>query len=395
MGGNGGGVEFEYKHIVWALAIMITLPILISIYAPAPDATGSEWEDEVANIQNTYINNGGGQTANINIWPLVGIYLPYDGTTHGMSADGWLYGERVANSAPSQYQSDPLWSGEKFSVTRNSQNGLYYYNKSPSNCPDIVGLNGAYGQSDVTHTYEEATIYSAVTMDVAHKSDVFFTTGGKTVEGDGYYYEYGQNAYRYAFAPLTNYTTTAGGTTYEVDPHTSSLSLIWYEYVDIDGIAGQLTITGKDYGVSYLTSDDIIRAYDSANMSARFNMMFGTIPMHLMISLNPYAVANGYSIAQIWNQGWWSVMVYSDQDATSAAVSQTYEFSPDKVLDTAIKLFSFDIDEEYNIDGWMAILVSATFSLAFYACLIALALNHAYLWILVAIVAAIQGMKFW
>ena len=87
-------------------------------------------------------------------------------------------------------------------------------------------------------------------------------------------------------------------------------------------------------------------------------------------------------------------MVYSDQDAISAVTSQTNEFSPERILDTVIMLFTFDIQEEYDLDGWVAILASAIFSLSFYAVLIALALNHAYLWALVAIVAIFQSFKF-
>ena len=375
--GGGGSTEFEYKHIVWALIIIVALPILMPLMCP-PVYGDRDWEAEIEDIENTYYRQSGiGATSEINVWTLTGIYTPYSGTSYGYTADGWLYGDRIDTNTPSQYSTNPYWADEEFTVTRAS-NGLYYYTTPPNHSPDIIA---------------NETVYSAVTMDVSHKSDVFFSSAGKTTQGDSYYYAY--TGYRYAFQPLSNYETTKDGTTYEIDAQTSSVSLVWYEYMSLDGLCGQMAVSGKDYGVSYIDSEDVIRAYDSTNYSARFDMMFGNLPMHLVIRLNPYAVASGMSIPDIWTGGYWSVMVYSDQDAQSATFSQTWEFSPNQILETVISLFTFDVTSQYQLSGWEATLASATFSLAMYAALIAVALNHAYLWILVAAVAALQGLKFW
>lgn len=390
--GSGGGVEFEYKHIVWALVIIIALPIILPLVAPAASSSdGDQWAEEVADIEETYFKRSGSiATSEINVWALTGIYTPYSGGNHGRTDDGWLYGDRVGYDEPAQYKST-YWSGERFEVQRNPANGLYYYIKAPTNSPDIIAARNTGTAEDPDWDYTGATIYSSVTMDSDYKSSIFFTSSGKVTDGDSYYYAY--DGYRYSFSPLSSFATTVDGVTYDVNSRTSSLSLIWYQYTSLSGIAGQLTITGKDYGVSYLTADDIVRAYDSTNLSATFDIRFGNIPMHLLISLNPLAVASGLSISDIWNSGYWSVMVYSDQDATSAVLSETYDFSPTKILDTVISLFEFDIEEEYNLDGWVALLASMTFTLSMYAVLLALALNHAYLWILVALLAAIQSVS--
>ena len=91
-GGSGNnGVEFEYKHIVWALMIVILLPILMPMLV-APATPEAEWQAEVEDIQNTYyLQSGVGATSEINIWPLTGIYTPYTGGDHGYTEDGWLY----------------------------------------------------------------------------------------------------------------------------------------------------------------------------------------------------------------------------------------------------------------------------------------------------------------
>ena len=125
--GGSGGVEFEYKHIVWALMIIVLLPILLPMMCP-PVYGSEDWEDEVKDIENTYYRQTGvGATSEINVWSLTGIYTPYTGGHHGYTEDGWLYGDRITSNTPSQYSANSYWMNESFTVIRNPDNGLYYY----------------------------------------------------------------------------------------------------------------------------------------------------------------------------------------------------------------------------------------------------------------------------
>lgn len=386
--GDSSGGDWEYKMLIYALTCIIVVPLLFSLLLPT--SASGEWEDEIRDIENTYyLQSGTNAHREINVWTLTGIYTPYEGGSYGYTRDGWLYGDRVEANSPSQYTSNAFWQDEAFSVVRNPANGLYYYSSAPVNMPDIIPATATATGYD----FNGATIYSAVTMDSAHVSDVFISTGGRG-EQDGYYY-YTYTGYRYAFQPLTNFTTTKEGTTYDVVASTTSLSLIWYQYVDKGGIAGQLTISGTDTGLSYLTASDIIRAYNSSNFSAVFDMWFGNLPMHLRINLNPAAIAAGMSVSDAWSGGYWTVMVYSDQDASASATSASFEFSPDNLMETVISLFTFHIAEDYGIDGWEGVVASLIFTLPLYACLVAFALKHAYLWVAVALIAAIQAFSFW
>ncbi len=102
------------------------------------------------------------------------------------------------------------------------------------------------------------------------------------------------------------------------------------------------------------------------------------------------------SIPQIWNAGYWSLMVSSDADPVTSVLSQSStDFSPDKVLDIIIDLFTYDIVENYNIDGWVAIVAAAAFNLPIYANLLALCLRHKEVWLIFAIILALQSFKFW
>lgn len=390
------GIEsWQYKLLIYALILVVVTPIMFSLLVPTK--AQSDWEEEIADIENTYYRQSGKSATNdINIWPLTGIYTPYSGGEYAYTEDGWIYGELVNNpSEPTQYVNKADYTGETFTVTRNPANGLYYYLTAPSNRTDIKTVTTTEGGG---YNYDGATIYSAITMDTAHQSDIFFTTASKTETDRGYYYEYGKTggqAWRYAFQPLSNYETTLNGTTYKINSNTSSLSLIWYTYQNLSGIAGQLTITGGDQGVSYLTSNDIIRAYNSANYSASFTMTFNNIPMHLLISLNPTAISKGVTVAQCWDLGYWSVMVYSEQDLASSMSNASYNFSIDNMWNVVVDLFTFRIADDYAIDGWEATLASLMFTMPLYAAIIAIGISQPLILIVAAIAAAlawIQGL---
>lgn len=387
---GGGDSEDESKKFVWILIITVLTPVIMAAIAPSVADT-DPYAEEAADIGAQFRSISGQSTGDKNIWALTGVYTPYEGEgSYGYTDDGWLYGQRVVTYTPSQY-GGAFWAGERFTVARDPENGLYYYTDGPTGQPDVVQASvGEGGAID----HKGATVYCRVAMDTAHISDTFFYPGSKTEDGGGHYY-YTYSGWRYAFQPLSSYTVTADGTAYDINAGSSSLSLIRYNYVGREGIAGQLTITGDDLGTSYLVADDIIREYDETNFSAVFDMYFGTLPMHILISLNPYAVASGLSVADCWNGGYWTVMVYTDADPVSAAVSATSDVSPSKVLDIAIRLFTFDLVGEYGLDGLTATVAYLLFNLPIYANLLALCLRHKEVWLIVAVIVAIQSIKFW
>ena len=87
-GGASSGSEFEYRRIVWALIILVVMPILMPLMC-SPVEAESEWADEISDIENTYYRQSGvGATADINVWALTGIYTPYVGDTYGYTDDG-------------------------------------------------------------------------------------------------------------------------------------------------------------------------------------------------------------------------------------------------------------------------------------------------------------------
>ena len=375
--GNGTtDTGFVVKVIVFALLLMFLVPLFFSLFVPQLDnGEDTRYAEQIQQLENEYyLSTGRTVTATTETWALTGIYEPFYGSSYGITEDGWIYGAREINYSPAQYTTDLSVSGPNFRYAVQYRDGLYYYTQ----------VDG----KDLSHKVGD--LYTAVAMDNAHTSDVFFTPGGKTTTDKGYYYEY--SGYRYAFQPLRPYHTYIGGVDTEVEPNSTSLSLIWYQYSSLNGIAGQLTISGSDSGLSYLSSTDIIREFNQTTYSSTFDLTFNNVAMHLTIRLDPIRIAEGKSVETCYNQGWWSVVVSSDAIVTSSLNDASYDFNPNNVFDTLIKLLTFRIAEDYDIEGWQGTIASLLVTMPLYACLIALALIYPYSLILVAILGAIQAI---
>lgn len=391
-GGSGGGNTFEFKMIALAMSMIILTPLMFVLFVPSY-SVDHDWEEEMASIEDQYYaNTGSHSNTEQNIWTLTGIYTPYSGDKYGYTEDGWIYGGKVEHYSPRQYETSTVTHGQLDVVQ--APNGLWYYLSVPENMTGIVPLReDQYTESSGVYTVtntEGATVYSNVYFDQEHQSNIFFTAASKQEVFGGYTYAY--SGYRYVFQPLSDYFTTIGGETAKVNANSTSLSLIWYVYsAGTSGIAGQLAISGSDKGLSYLTSNDIIKAFNSNNYSSTFTMTFNSVQMHLVIRLDPARLAEGRSIADCYNNGYWSVMVYSDAVVNSMA-SPTYEFSAENILQTLISLFTFRVAEDYNIEGWVGILASMMITAPLYMALLVMVLDHPELWMFVLLLAAIQAI---
>lgn len=379
-GAGSGGAAFSAKWIVAALALMFLTPTCMVLFMPA-HLNESEYADEIAALESDYyLTTGRYSTSNMALWGLSGIYTAYgqgsDGsasTAYGYdAASGWLYGEKVIQNTPAQYAG----TSDEFTVEQRA-NGLFYYKSVNANAAQDV---------------KAGDLYTRVVMDSSHTSDRFFTSNSRVDTDMGYYYSF--SGYRYVWQPLDDFMIDDNGTVKQMGRDTGALSLVWYQYATLSGISGQLAISGQDRSVSYLSATDIMAAFNGDTLASAFDMTFGNLKMHLVISIDPTRYADGLSVEDCYNAGYWAVMVYSDA-LTESAVSSTYSFSIDNIFTTLISIFTFDLANAYDIDGWMATFISVMVSMPFYAVLIALAIENYYLWILVALLAAVQSASSW
>lgn len=390
MASGGGNAEWTNVTIFMCLAIAFLMPFVTSIFLP-----NQFNEDDVNDLFDDYYEMTGQQAqTKTAIWPLVGIYTPViEGESSLTTPDGWMAGSIIREYSPSQFQGTP----ESYTVYQDD-NGIYRYryNSADYNEQTGTGHRGTWQWDETTNQYVKSDtpgdIYSAVAFDMQHTSNIFFTESQRTMMGDNFYFNF--SGYRYSFSPISDYTTLdQNGDRVPVIATSTSLSLVFYQWYSQSGISGQIILSGSgpDGGVAYINSANILSAFNSVTNSASFEMVFnGGITMNITVRLSPTFLST-YSVQDAFNLGYWSVMVTSLSADANAYVGTDNALNPMKVLDVALKLFTFDWSG-YNLSDSVSMLVTVLFSMFLYAGLITLCLEYNYLWILVGILAAIQSL---
>ena len=383
--GSGGNAAFTKRALTFSIMGMVLMAGFLAVFLPN-DYDG-DMKAELDTLSEGYYSMTGTKAASEEIWGLTGIYSPYGMDTQGNTStqwgttpDGWVYGERKNSYSPSQYE-DLNGGKESYTVQYDPDKGLYYYTEKGSDLTSVITATG-----DPVDP-ETGTLYTAVSMDIGHKSDQFFTPGSRVTDERGTYYNF--SGWRYVWQPLRDYE--APGTS--VSRTTTSLSIVWYDYYGTSGLSGQLMLSGSDSGVSYLTTQEIVNAFDSASFSSKFTMIFNGIDMNVYIKINPWAIQfGGMSVADAFNNGFWSLMITSPAVTSDASGFTISAFSPDRVLEIVIGLLTFSMDA-YGLSGVASMLCSIFFTISLYTSLLAISLEKLHLLILMGILGVIQGLS--
>ena len=390
MGGSGDS-KFAFSLIIFALAMTLLLPIGLSVFAPSTTAVDLNSQEQLEG----YYNFTGTSPSREAVWSLTGIYTPFgvdrygqaDTIHYGYSDDGWLYGASLPDYEPSQYKD----TNYAYKVEKGSD-GLFRYAYETVADPDNPGQ---YIQQSVTYTgnHKSGDLYTDVVFDYTKKSPIFFTQAMKQEQDGHFYYTYG--GYRMAFQPTSSYRTqNADGETIDVIPNTTSLSLIWYQVLTSQnsGISGQLIISSQDFSVAYLNSAQIIQAFNSTTSTAKFTLVFNGVPINIYVKIDPIQLANGLSVQQCYDMGYWSVMVTSLSTDSSAYMQSDNSLNPYSIMEKVVDLLTFNY-EDFGISDEMGILCSLLIVVPFYAGLIAICIGGGIeMLIWVGILAAIQGI---
>ena len=377
--GDGGRAKFIFTSLIVTFIVIIVMPMALNIFViPA----GNE-DINTSEALEGYYKMTGTKPVNESVWVLNGIYTPYgtdpDGK-YGYSSDGWLWGTEIKNYTPPQYDDTAL----EYTVTKDDQ-GLFRYTTTAADPVKHETVVTAYGD----HKYWD--LYTDVSFSTLQKSNIFFTESLKNTDDQGrFWYQY--TGYRYSFGPIKDYTAIdQNKDPVEVRANTTSLSLIWYEYYYQTGVSGQLIISGSDRGVAYITAENIIRAFNSTTMTAKFNMAFNGVDMNVYIKINPYYLSQGISVEDCYNNGYWSVMVTSLATDSAAYSSSNYGFDIEHIFETLLNLFTFNY-EDMGIDGTAGVLCSLFICIPFYAVLLVIGLEYKWVMLLAALAAAAEAI---
>lgn len=384
--GGVANASFIKKSLLFSIMSMFLLASLLAIFLPEQHEGGLQ--QELDSLTGGYYNITGSNPVSEEIWGLSGIYTPYgkaadgsDSDRWGTTADGWIYGARIYEYEPSQFQKDPALQPEGYKVKYDDSTGLYYYIEAGDNIRDELKLQNLDAEDP-----QLGTVYTHVAFDPDHRSDRFFTPGGRQQVEDGFTYDF--SGWRYSFSPLRDYKASND---LSVDRTTTSLSMVWYNYHGTEGLAGQLMLSGSDSGVSYITGKEIREKLDMSTFAARFDMIFNGIDMHVYIRLDPWAFTHGYDVESCYDNGFWSVMVTSPSITTDTSGFTLSAFSPDRVFDIVIGLLTFETSH-FGLTGIAATLCSIFFTISLYTSLLAIGIENLPVLILTGILAVIQSI---
>ncbi|MBQ1293232.1 MAG: hypothetical protein IIY21_04295 [Clostridiales bacterium] len=403
-----GEQTYIQKWVIVAIIVLFLMPVMISMFFPKE--MGEEdflntyaSENTLNDLSSSYFAFTEGQGSNTEMpWTLTGIYTPYTGGSYNYTSDGWLYGSLITNYSPSQYNISSEYQEqhpEYPTVTYDSRYRVLYQKEKDGSNVYRYGLTEQTYSGQVISSLElpnnttqdgkkDKDLYTYVTMDVTQQSDIFFTSSLKHTTNKYFYYEY--TGYRYSFQPLSDYYIRGtDGSAIRTNATNTSLSLIWYNFVGNSGISGQLVLTGSDSGVDYITSNEIVSAFNSINNTAKFTMNFNGCDMNVYIRINPAYTSQGWSIEDCYNYGWWSIMVSSVTSDMSAYTTPSNPINLEKIWDTLINLFMFDMSD-YPMSPIMQIFASLAVTIVLYSPLLAMASHNPKLLIIVAVIALIQ-----
>lgn len=396
--------KFIQKWVIVSIFVIFLMPVMIGMFFPKETGSGEYFntyasEDTLNEMSDEYFafTEGKGSTTEMP-WTLTGIYTPYTGGSYKYTQDGWLYGGMVKNYSPTQY-TIAAPTADFPTVTYDSRYRVVYqdekdgshvyryalsaqeYNGTNLSSLDLPGNTTQDGKVD-------GDLYTYVTMDVTQQSEIFFTSSLKQTSNAYFYYEY--TGYRYAFQPLSDYYIRGtDGSAIKTNATNTSLSLIWYNFIGNSGISGQLVLTGSDSGVDYITAAEIVTAFNSINNTAKFTMNFNGCDMNVYIRINPFYTSQGWSVEDCYNNGWWSIMVSSVTADMSAYTTPSNPINLEKIWDTLIDLFMFDMSE-YPLSPIMQVFSSLVITVVLYSTLLAMAAHNPKLLIIVAVIALIQ-----
>lgn len=377
---GGGGSDNRYTHeiLTFAIALMFLLPLLINLFA-VPTAEPVSYQEYIDQLNDEYTNMTGSSPTSESVWGLSGIYLPYTGGSYGYTADGWLHGGKIHDYTPSQYSNGPT----SYIVSDRDTSGDEVVNYPVYRYTDVP---------DISTGLDVGDMYTSISMDASQKSDIFFSPASKVETMQGFYYEY--SGYRYAFSPLTDlYAFDSNGDQVKIVANTSSLSLIWYSYYGSEGIAGQLIISGSDSGVSYLTKNEVVQAFNSTTNASKFEMQFNGVTCNLYVRIDPYYTSGGMSVAECFDNGYWSIMVTSNSANVSSYTSTDYELSIFNITETIIDLLTFNL-EDYGFSPLVSTVASAVVVVPLYVGLISMGLTFTPLLFGAGALAIFQGLSF-
>ena len=305
--------------------------------------------EEIQEGREQLISFSGQSMINQTPWKLTHCYTPWhEGLDTNVDEDGWLYGDEITAEELAPY--GPM---------------TYANIKLDPNQKSSIPLN----YSDVTYTGQTGwKWYSPGSGTVASKLltpfyAIYTAFGGQSdpkVYGDVSTHSWNFTGYRYVFDPTLPFTNEdEEGSTNTVD---GSLSIVWYDYNQQEGLSGGLIIYGGDVLIANYSATDIIADYNTTSGYATvYDFDFGGTVLTLSIRFDQNAIEQGMNLMEAWTQGYWSMAISSPSAGSFFDIdgSSSFTVTAGNMISTFMKIYTLQVpafeNEWANVILWILV----------------------------------------
>ena len=305
--------------------------------------------EEIQEGREQLISFSGQSMINQTPWKLTHCYTPWhEGLDTNVDEDGWLYGDEITAEELAPY--GPM---------------TYANIKLDPNQKSSIPLN----YSDVTYTGQTGwKWYSPGSGTVASKLltpfyAIYTAFGGQSdpkVYGDVSTHSWNFTGYRYVFDPTLPFTNEDDeGSTNTVD---GSLSIVWYDYNQQEGLSGGLIIYGGDVLIANYSATDIIADYNTTSGYATvYDFDFGGTVLTLSIRFDQNAIEQGMNLMEAWTQGYWSMAISSPSAGSFFDIdgSSSFTVTAGNMISTFMKIYTLQVpafeNEWANVILWILV----------------------------------------
>ena len=319
------------KIAIFGIVISVVSSALFTVLLI--DNGGDYDYDEITSYRNDLISFSGQSMINQTPWILKHVYTPwnesYDAESH-TDDDLWLYGEEIDDYAYLNRSADI-----KLDPDQKSSSTLDYIEEQYTKFEGFKWWSPAEGNDNLAGLVVKpfAKLYSRVTDDYGY------------IYGDVTAHSWNFTGYRYVFDPTLPFNTEESG------PADGSLSIVWYDYNNQEGLSGGLVIYNGSVKIANYSATDIVADYNTTSGFATiYDFDFGGTVLTLSIRFDQNAIEDGMTLMEAWSLGYWSMAISSPSAGSFFDIdgSSTFTVTAGNMISTFIKIFTFDMPEIEN-----------------------------------------------
>lgn len=305
--------------------------------------TGGDYSyDEINAYRDELISFSGDSMINETPWVLSHVYTPwnenYSAQDH-RDADGWLYGE---DKTAEYLEGLDSRIHVKLDPDYKSSTMLDYHDET------YKAFKGFKSWSRASGTIS-GTIFGWLGLDTTYAN---LTNQDIAIYGDETAHSWNFTGYRYVFDPTLPFSEDTGRI---VD---GSLSIVWYNFNNQEGLSGGLVITDGEILIANYSATDIIADYNTTSGYATvYDFNFGGVVLTLSIRFDQNAIEEGMSLMQAWTTGNWEMAISSPSAGSFFDIehSSSFTVTAGNMISTFMKIYKMDMPEIDN--AWVKVVI--------------------------------------